>query len=76
MRPFLIDFLIYFCLLYAIFIKTILSQIWDENRTTKLADVTITVVSAVGGDITWKVTDTQTTNMTDNIYRYDSYYQF
>ena len=51
--------------------KTILSQIWDENRTTKLADATITVVSAAGGDITWKVTDTQTTNMTDNIYKYD-----
>ena len=51
--------------------KTILSQIWDEGRTTKLADATITVVSAEGGDVTWKVTDTQTTNMTDNIYRYD-----
>ena len=51
--------------------KTILSQIWNESRTTKLADATITVTSASGGDITWSVTDTQTTNMTDNTYRYD-----
>ena len=51
--------------------KTILSQIWDENRTVKLADATITVTSAVGGNFTWKVTDTQTTSMTDNVYKYD-----
>ena len=51
--------------------KTILSQIWDENRTTKLADATITVTSAAGGNVTWKVTDTQTATMTDNIYKYD-----
>ena len=51
--------------------KTILSQIWDENRTAKLADATITVTSAAGGNVTWKVTDTQTATMTDNIYKYD-----
>ena len=51
--------------------KTILSQIWNESRTTKLADATITVTDATGGDITWSVTDTQTTNMTDNTYKYD-----
>tara|TARA_R100000773_G_scaffold6802_1_gene6967 strand:+ start:1354 stop:1695 length:342 start_codon:yes stop_codon:yes gene_type:complete len=51
--------------------KTILSQIWNESRTTKLADATITVTDASGGDITWSVTDVQTTNMTDNTYRYD-----
>ena len=51
--------------------KTILSQIWNKDRTTKLADVTITVTDAAGGDFTWKVTDTQTANMTDNTYQYD-----
>ena len=51
--------------------KTILSQIWDEARTTKLADATITIVSASGGDIKWSVTDIQTESMTDNIYKYD-----
>jgi hypothetical protein len=51
--------------------KTILSQIWKEDRSSKLADVTITVTSASGGNFTWKVTDTQTTSMTENIYKYD-----
>lgn len=51
--------------------KTIISQIWNESRTAKIADATITVTSASGGDITWKVTHTQTANMTDNTYRYD-----
>ena len=51
--------------------KTILSQIWNESRTTKLADVTITVTEATSGNFTWKVTDTQTTSMTDDIYKYD-----
>ena len=51
--------------------KTIISQIWDESRTNKLADVTITVTSAVNGNITWKVTDTQTALMTDDFYKYD-----
>ncbi len=51
--------------------KTILSQIWNESRTTKSADATITVVDASTGDITWKVTDVQTAAMTDNIYKYD-----
>ena len=51
--------------------KTILSQIWKEDRSLKLADVTITVTNALGGNFTWKVTDTQTTKMTDNTYKYD-----
>ena len=51
--------------------KTIISQIWNKNKTTKLADATITVVSATEGDITWKVSHTQTANMTDNTYEYD-----
>ena len=51
--------------------KTIISQIWNEDRTTKFADVSITITSAVNGNITWKVTDTQTALMTDNFYKYD-----
>ena len=51
--------------------KTILSQIWNKDRTTKLADVSITVTDATGGDFTCKVTDTQTANMTDSTYQYD-----
>tara|TARA_Y100001972_G_C7599977_1_gene300650 strand:- start:460 stop:804 length:345 start_codon:yes stop_codon:yes gene_type:complete len=52
--------------------KTIISQIWDESRTNKLADVEITIVSpASGGNITWKVTDAQTAIMSENTYFYD-----
>ena len=51
--------------------KTILSQIWKEDRSAKLADATITITNATGGDFSWSVTDTQTANMTDNIYKYD-----
>ena len=50
---------------------TILSQIWDESRTNKLADVGITITSAANGNFTWKVTDAQTALMTDNFYKYD-----
>ena len=51
--------------------KTILSQIWDESRTNKVADATTTITDATGGDISWKVSHTDTANMTDNIYSYD-----
>lgn len=51
--------------------KTILSQIWDESRTNKVADVTTTITDATGGDISWKLSHTQTANMTDAIYNYD-----
>ena len=50
---------------------TVASQVWNEERTSKVADATITVTSAAGGNVTWKVTDTQTATMTDNIYKYD-----
>ena len=38
----------------------VLSQVWNEERTSKVADVEISVTSAVGGAFTWKLTDTQT----------------
>tara|TARA_Y100001938_G_scaffold146028_1_gene223984 strand:+ start:92 stop:433 length:342 start_codon:yes stop_codon:yes gene_type:complete len=50
---------------------TVASQVWDEPRSNKVADVTITVTSASGGAFTWKVTDAQTVNFTDSTYRYD-----
>ena len=39
---------------------TIASQVWNTDRTTKAADATCTVTSAVGGAFDWKLTDTQT----------------
>ena len=50
---------------------TVTSQIWNESRTTKAADVSISITSASGGTLDWSVTDTQTTQLTDNEYRYD-----
>ena len=52
--------------------KTIISQIWDIPRTKKFVDVGITIQSpASNGDITWKVTDTQSLALVDNQYAYD-----
>lgn len=52
--------------------KTIISQIWDIPRTKKLVDVAITIQNpASNGDITWKVTDTQSLALVDNQYAYD-----
>ena len=50
---------------------TIQSQIWDANRSRKAADAALTIPNATGGLFTWKVTDTQTTAMTRNEYKYD-----
>ena len=50
---------------------TLTSQVWDESRTSKAADATITVTNAAGGLFTWKATDTQTTTLTATEYKYD-----
>ena len=50
---------------------TIASQVWDESRTSKAADVTCTITSASTGKFDWKLTDTQTTTFTADEYKYD-----
>ena len=50
---------------------TIASQIWDIGRTAKAADATWTITNASTGKFDWKLTDTQTTTMTADEYRYD-----
>lgn len=47
------------------------SQVWDEERTSKAADVTIVYTNRAGGVFTWKVTDVQTATFTANEYKYD-----
>ena len=49
----------------------VLSQVWNEERTSKVADVEISVTSAVGGAFTWKLTDTQTSIFLLPTYKYD-----
>ena len=50
---------------------TVASQVWNEERTSKVADATITVTSASGGAFTWKLTDTQTSIFLLSTYKYD-----
>ena len=50
---------------------TVASQVWDESRSNKLADVTITITNSAGGQFSWKVTAAQTTTFVNNDYRYD-----
>ena len=50
---------------------TLLSQVWDSSRTTKAADATVTVTNASGGAFSWTLTDTQTTLLTSDEYKYD-----
>ena len=51
--------------------KVIISQIWDEPRTHKIADASIVITSAANGNISWSVSDDQTSLMTENKYFYD-----
>ncbi len=50
---------------------TLASQVWDTGRSTKAADVTCTITNASGGTFDWKLTDTQTTTLTAEEYKYD-----
>ena len=50
---------------------TLTSQVWDESRTSKAADATITVTNTTGGLFTWKVSDAQTSGFSSNEYKYD-----
>jgi len=50
---------------------TVQSQVWDSSRSSKAADVTITVTNASAGKFTWKLADTQTVNFTETEYKYD-----
>ena len=50
---------------------TVQSQVWDEARTSKAADVTIAITSSSGGAFDWKLTDTQTASFSSNEYKYD-----
>ena len=50
---------------------TLASQIWDSGRTSKAADVTISITNASGGAFDWKLTDTQTATFSADEYKYD-----
>ena len=50
---------------------SIASQIWDSGRSSKAADATISITNSAGGAFDWKLTDTQTTTLTADEYKYD-----
>ena len=49
---------------------TAYAQVWNEGRTTKYADFSITYTNRTNGQITISLTDTQTATFIDEL-RYD-----
>lgn len=49
---------------------TVYAQAWNESRTTKSADFTVTYTNRSNGQISISLTDTQTTTFPDEL-RYD-----
>lgn len=50
---------------------TVVAQMWDKARTTKVGDFTVNVTSAVNGQVELKLPYTVTVNMTAAEYYYD-----
>ena len=50
---------------------TVEAQVWDELRSNKYADWTVTYTDRVAGTIDMALTDTQTATFTPNHLRYD-----
>tara|TARA_E500000318_G_C3471031_1_gene176498 strand:+ start:247 stop:585 length:339 start_codon:yes stop_codon:yes gene_type:complete len=47
---------------------TVAAQIWDQNRTKKYADFTVTYTNRVNGQVSIALTDTQTSALPDVAY--------
>jgi hypothetical protein len=50
---------------------TVLAQMWDKARASKLGDFTVTVTNAANGQVELKLPYTVTVNMTAAEYYYD-----
>ena len=50
---------------------TVAAQVYDDPRTTKFADFTVTYTNRVSGIVDIKLSDTDTTNFTPEILKYD-----
>ena len=50
---------------------TVEAQIWEETRTTKYADWTITYTNRSTGTIDMSLTDTQTATFSPSLLKYD-----
>ena len=50
---------------------TVEAQVWEETRTTKYADFTVTYTDRVAGTVDIALTDTQTETFTPEVLKYD-----
>ena len=50
---------------------TVAAQVWEETRTTKYADFTVTYTNRSTGTINIALTDTQTASFSPNVLKYD-----
>ena len=50
---------------------TVEAQVWEETRTTKFADWTVTYTNRNTGTVDIALTDTQTATFTPNLLKYD-----
>ena len=52
-------------------VVTVEAQVWEETRTTKYADWTITYTNRSTGTIDMSLTDTQTATISPSLLKYD-----
>ena len=50
---------------------TVAAQVWEESRTTKYADFSVTYTDRSAGSVSISLTDTQTATFTPDILKYD-----
>ena len=50
---------------------TVAAQVWEETRTTKYADFTVTYTDRAAGTVDIALTDTQTATFSPNVLKYD-----
>ena len=50
---------------------TVVAQVWEETRTTKYADFSVTYTDRTAGSVSITLTDVQTTTFTPEVLKYD-----
>ena len=50
---------------------TVVAQVWEETRTTKYADFSVTYTDRSAGSVSITLTDVQTATFTPDILKYD-----
>ena len=50
---------------------TVAAQVWNDDRSTKFADFSVTYTDRANGTVDLKLSDTDTANFSVNILRYD-----